>query len=659
MSSDLGEELIAPSTSRAAIWARGRLRPFPSGLALGIPIDLVRLLRSGVVSPVAVVRAATDLVPRGPVAPVDFGSGTASAGTDLSVGAVVGRRLGREVVGTLVDPLLGGINAGDVRQLSFTATAPELARAIAGRRSMLLALRAHLKAGTRPRTQKSPIFLGLASGLETLAHRARAGLRRPRCRDPDERRRRRASPGGRGHGWQAVVGADELAFDGVLLAVPSHVTAGIVDAPSPELASLLRAIPYSGVVTVAFAWPADVLAASSLALIGSGVLVPRRSRVAFDRAQPHLVEVAPLGATRRDRRAGLRRAARRRTRPRPRRRDAPRAISGRRSRRSSASQPRPSTSSCGAGPTSFPQYVVGHLARVARLETLAADLGPIALAGAWAHGIGIPACIAQAKRAASRSAARSPDEPAGGARCREVGRPRRSRASRRGARRLLAATVRTLVPRAARTCGRGRAITRQSVGRRALCGLLVGLGQFSDRMRLGARVHRARLRRPRRLRVVVRHGRLHRGPARARPARRLRRRAHAPRMGAGHWPFGACRSGRRARPGGRPLRRARPGRRSAPSRRRGRRSPAPASPRAGFACWARSRPEQAFARRAPRSPARRHRPRRRSPAASPRWARTAGRPAASSPWRSSRGGGGAASARSTCPPVTSSPRPGR
>ncbi|MGA9077573.1 MAG: FAD-dependent oxidoreductase, partial [Acidimicrobiales bacterium] len=58
----LGDELIAPATSRAAIWARGSLRPFPPGLALGIPIDLVALLRSGVVSPGAIVRAATDLV---------------------------------------------------------------------------------------------------------------------------------------------------------------------------------------------------------------------------------------------------------------------------------------------------------------------------------------------------------------------------------------------------------------------------------------------------------------------------------------------------------------------------------------------------------------------------------------------------------------------
>ena len=395
---DLGEELIAPSTSRAAIWARGRLRPFPSGLALGIPIDLVRLLRSGVVSPVAVVRAATDLVPRSGRA------GRLRVRHGISGHRPLGRRGRRPSSRTR-----GGRDArrpaprGHQRRrraATFVYRHRAGARpAIAGRRSVLLALRAHLKAGTRPRTQKSPIFLGLPRRARDTGPRARAGLRRGveiRTNAAVVELRR----GERGHGWQAVVGADELACDGILLAVPSHVTAGMVAAPFPELASLLRAIPYSGVVTVAFAWPADVIAASSLALIGSGVLVPRRSGLLSTAlsltsskwprsARPDEIVVRASAGRHGDERAlalddGTLLADLRS-----------------RSRRSSASQPRPSTSSCGAGPASFPQYVVGHLARVARLETLAADLGPIALAGAWTHGIGIPACIAQAKRAAS------------------------------------------------------------------------------------------------------------------------------------------------------------------------------------------------------------------------------------------------------------------
>ncbi len=401
----LGAELLPPSTSRAAIWARDALRPFPPGLALGIPIDLVTLLRSGVVSPMAIARAATDLVPRGAVAPTDLGADGSPPGTDLSVGAVVDRRLGREVVDTLVDPLLGGINAGDVRQLSFAATAPELARAIAGRWSVLLALRAYLRTAVRPRTRSTPIFLGLAPGLEALARR----LEQDCVEQGVEIRTNTAiaaigrDPASRG--WRVALGGEELDCDGVVLAVPSHAAARIVATEAPELASLLDAIPYSGVVTVSFAWPASVIAESTLALIGSGVLIPRRdgllatalsltsSKWPRSSRPGEIVVRVSAGRFGDERALGL---------------DEPTLLARLRNEIALilGITEEPLDTFVQRWPASFPQYVVGHLARVARIESLAADLGPLALAGSWAHGIGIPACIVQAERAAMALAAK-------------------------------------------------------------------------------------------------------------------------------------------------------------------------------------------------------------------------------------------------------------
>jgi oxygen-dependent protoporphyrinogen oxidase len=48
----------------------------------------------------------------------------------------------------------------------------------------------------------------------------------------------------------------------------------------------------------------------------------------------------------------------------------------------------------------LPQYPVGHLDRVARIEKLVAELPGLALCGAAYRGVGIPACIASAWRAA-------------------------------------------------------------------------------------------------------------------------------------------------------------------------------------------------------------------------------------------------------------------
>jgi oxygen-dependent protoporphyrinogen oxidase len=51
-------------------------------------------------------------------------------------------------------------------------------------------------------------------------------------------------------------------------------------------------------------------------------------------------------------------------------------------------------------PQGFPQYTVGHLERVAAIEAaVARDLPGIMLAGAAYRGVGIPACIASARRA--------------------------------------------------------------------------------------------------------------------------------------------------------------------------------------------------------------------------------------------------------------------
>jgi len=53
-------------------------------------------------------------------------------------------------------------------------------------------------------------------------------------------------------------------------------------------------------------------------------------------------------------------------------------------------------------PKAFPQYDVGHLARVERIErTLMEDVPELTVAGASYRGSGISACIASGRRAAA------------------------------------------------------------------------------------------------------------------------------------------------------------------------------------------------------------------------------------------------------------------
>src|SRR5205085_12455666 len=136
----LGDDLVARATSRAWCWSGGHLRPLPGGLALGVPLKPLALARSGVISPAGLARAGLDVVlpqikPR----------------ADPSVADVIGGPLGQEVLDRLVDPLIGGINAGRSDRLSMAAVAPHLFAAHRLHRSLIVGLRAerHLGFGAR------------------------------------------------------------------------------------------------------------------------------------------------------------------------------------------------------------------------------------------------------------------------------------------------------------------------------------------------------------------------------------------------------------------------------------------------------------------------------------------------------------------------------
>ena len=90
----------------------GRLHPLPDGFQLLAPTRLASLLRSSLFSWGGKLRMAMDLVlPRG-------------GNSDESLGAFVRRRLGREALERVAQPLIGGIYTADPDSLSLAATMP-------------------------------------------------------------------------------------------------------------------------------------------------------------------------------------------------------------------------------------------------------------------------------------------------------------------------------------------------------------------------------------------------------------------------------------------------------------------------------------------------------------------------------------------------------
>ena len=376
----LKDELVSPAAAQASIWSRGELRPLPVGTLLGVPTDLRALARSRVLSPRGLARVPLDLLlPGAPV--VD----------DVSVGALVARRFGREVVDRLVDPLLGGVYAGRADRLSLQATLPQLVPHAARDRSLL---RAALGARAATPATDGPLFASLPGGLGRLPERLAVAAGADVRLDTTARGLTRTATG-----WSITTGSaadpGELLADAVVLAVPAapaaRLLAGLIDTTA------LAALEYASVaiVTLVLDGPAPGR--------GSGYLVPAVEGRATKAVTFSSRKWAHLGGNR----AVIRASVGRHGDVTDLQRDDAELVELVRTELALAVGPLPRlvdsrVTRWGGG---LPQYAVGHLDRVRRTRESVARHPGLAVAGAAYDGVGVPAC-AKSGREAARSALR-------------------------------------------------------------------------------------------------------------------------------------------------------------------------------------------------------------------------------------------------------------
>jgi oxygen-dependent protoporphyrinogen oxidase len=370
---DLEGELVPPAAGRALLWWRGRLRALPDGLVLGAPRRVGPLVGSGLLSPLGMARAGLDLVlPRRPLP------------DDLPVFDLVASRFGRQVAARLVDPLIGGIHAGRTEELSVAAVAPQLLGAARAHRSLMLALR---RGGEPP---AGPVFLAPSGGFAQLVDRlvGRLGDSGVEFAPVAARTLRPVELG------RVAVHADWRPFDAVVLAVAGPVASTLLDGACPELA----AIESSSVVVVTMSYPSDAVATPPGS---SGFLVPRSEErlitaCSFASAKwPHWGVAGQTLLRVSAGRSGDDRALRMSD-------DVLVERLGAELRLALGTRAEPALVRVSRWPSAFPQYRVGHLDRVARIEDRVSSAWPqVALAGASYHGSGIPACIRSGSRAAT------------------------------------------------------------------------------------------------------------------------------------------------------------------------------------------------------------------------------------------------------------------
>jgi oxygen-dependent protoporphyrinogen oxidase len=373
----LTEAIVAPGAQGAFVWSRGRLRRLPPSSLFGVPQKLWPLLRSGLLSPRGVARAALDLVlPRRQTGDVD-----------VSVGELLRPRLGAEVFDRLVDPLLGGVHAGRADLLSARSAVPQVVALAERNRSVYLGGR---RAGRAP-AATGPALVTLEGGLgrrvDALAAHVddvRLGTRVDALRPLDGRYLVRLSDD------------TEMVADAVVLGTPAYETGRLLADVAPEAASAAAAVPYADVASLTLVYPREAIGRE---LDGTGFLVPPEEGLLLVGCSwlpakwRHLADSssvlirAMVGRHGDDRFASL---------------DDASLVNAVHEElvRTMGMRSAPREARVQRWPRAMPQYTVGHQARLDRLDGALAAHPGLHVTGAAFRGVGVASCVSQAESTA-------------------------------------------------------------------------------------------------------------------------------------------------------------------------------------------------------------------------------------------------------------------
>lgn len=386
----LSAELIGTTAEhrQSFVVRRGKLVPVPQGFYLMAPGSLWPFVTTPAFSWAGKLRLALDLVlPR------------RTSEDDESLADFVTRRLGREALERMAQPMIGGIYSADPRHLSMQATMPQFQEMERRHRSVILALwHRQRQASAQPSGVSGArygLFASFRHGMQTLvdalADRLPAGA--VRLQTPVHSVRRNPD----GQRWiVSPQDGPDLAADALCLALTAPQAARLLTGLDPELAAGLRDIPCASSAVVTLACNrADI----AHPLNGMGFVVPaveQRNLIACSFSSVKFAGRAPaskvllrafvVGALQQERSLWP---------------DAKlENVVYQELRQLLGLTGTPTLSHMSRHSGAMPQYHVGHLARIERLEALAHRWPGLALAGNAYHGVGVPDCIRSGDEAA-------------------------------------------------------------------------------------------------------------------------------------------------------------------------------------------------------------------------------------------------------------------
>jgi protoporphyrinogen/coproporphyrinogen III oxidase len=383
---DLGDQLIGSNdlARKTYIVARGKLVEIPDGLMFMVPTKIMPTVRSPLFSLGTKLRMA-----------VEWFRPPRKTSEDETVAEMVKRHYGSEMVELLADPLLCGIYGGDASQLSVRAVLPRFADMESEHGSLGRAmLKARKKKNAAADVPTRPVFTSLKGGMQQMTDALISRL------DANAIKKSTTvlSVIRQNNGWTVCAGYQTDHFDAVIIAIPAHAAADVLQGVDENLCRDLGEIQYSSSVTVTLGYDEKVRRALPP---GFGFLVPR--------SEGHHMLAATFVHNKFPYRAPENRALVRCFLGGARDEEILQA-SDEEIRRIVRNELRhiidlsadPLFARVFKWKFAMAQYSVGHLERLQRIEARRQTLSGLALAGNGYNGIGVPDCIRSGADAAGK-----------------------------------------------------------------------------------------------------------------------------------------------------------------------------------------------------------------------------------------------------------------
>jgi len=387
------------SRKRTWILSRGKLHEMPDGIFMFAPTKFLPFATTGLFSWPGKIRMAMDLlIPPKKVKEGEF--------NDETLESFVVRRMGRECLDRLAEPLVGGVHASDPSKMSLAATFPRLLDMeqnygslmkgfIAARRKVEEMRRKYpVKPGEKPRT----FFTSFLNGMQELTDRMADTAGRQRMRTGMVVTSLRHKPDGV---WSAQISnGSTVDGDAVIIATESWAAEPLVRPHDKAIADTLASIPASSSATISIAFNEREV---GFDLNAFGVLCPMiegRALMAATYSSTKWRGRAPAGKVLVRGFVGgphnqeiLKRSDE----------ELIQIVIGEYCNILGLNPfAKPLFSRVYRWHLGMPQYTLGHLDRIGLIESRSAKIPGFAIAGGSYRGVGVPNCIESGEQATSK-----------------------------------------------------------------------------------------------------------------------------------------------------------------------------------------------------------------------------------------------------------------